>query len=46
WAQGWAEYAKVYTSLIVIAVMFSSIISLLFKTRDRLLIWQKGLIKW
>ena len=46
WAQGWAEYAKVYSSLIVIAVMFSSIISLLFKTRDRLLIWQKGLIKW
>ena len=46
WAQGWAEYAKVYTSLIVIAAMFSSIISLLFKTRDRLLIWQKGLIKW
>lgn len=46
WAQGWAEYSKVYASLIVIAVIFSSIITLLFKVKDRLLIWQKGLIKW
>jgi NitT/TauT family transport system permease protein len=46
WAQGWAEYNKVYTSLIVIAILFSSIITLLFKIKDRLLIWQKGLIKW
>lgn len=46
WAQGWAEYSKVYASLIVIALMFSGIITLLFKIKDRLLIWQKGLIKW
>ncbi len=46
WAQGWAEYSKVYASLIVIAVIFSSLISLLFKFKDRVLIWQRGLIKW
>jgi NitT/TauT family transport system permease protein len=46
WAQGWAEYSKVYTSLILISVIFSSIITLLFKIKDRLLIWQKGLLKW
>jgi NitT/TauT family transport system permease protein len=46
WAQGWAEYNKVYTSLIVIALLFSGLITLLFKLKDRLLIWQKGLIKW
>jgi NitT/TauT family transport system permease protein len=46
WAQGWAEYSKVYASLIVIALIFSSIITSLFKIKDRLLIWQKGLIKW
>ncbi|MCX7745356.1 MAG: ABC transporter permease subunit [Clostridia bacterium] len=46
WAQGWAEYSKVYATLIVIAFIFSSLISLLFKLRDRILIWQRGLIKW
>ena len=46
WAQGWAEYAKVYATLIVIAVIFSSLITLLFRVRDRILVWQRGLIKW
>jgi NitT/TauT family transport system permease protein len=46
WVQGWAEYSKVYACLMVIAVIFSSVIALLFKFRDRVLVWQKGLIKW
>lgn len=46
WAQGWAEYYKVYAALILIAVIFSSALALLFKVRDKLLIWQKGLIRW
>lgn len=46
WAQGWAEYSKVYAALLVIAAIFSTIITFLFKVRDRLLTWQRGLIKW
>ena len=46
WAQAWAEYAKVYGALIIIAAFFSSIMTLLFKLRDRVLVWQKGVIKW
>ncbi|HWQ70958.1 MAG TPA: ABC transporter permease subunit [Desulfitobacteriaceae bacterium] len=46
WAQGWAEYSKVYAALIVIAFIFSSLLTLLFKFKDRVLSWQKGLIKW
>ena len=46
WAQGWAEYGKVYGDLIVMAAFFSTIMSLLFKVRDRVLVWQKGTIKW
>ncbi|QDR81692.1 ABC transporter permease [Sporomusa termitida] len=46
WAQGWGEYYKVYAALIISAVLFSSLISLLFKFRDRLLVWQRGLVKW
>lgn len=46
WAQGWAEYSKVYAALFVMAVMFSGIITLLFKFKDRVLVWQRGLIRW
>lgn len=46
WAREWAEYGKVYAALIIMALFFSSIMSLLFKVRDRVLVWQKGVIKW
>lgn len=46
WAQTWAEYGKVFGALVIMAVFFSSIMTLLFKVRDRVLVWQKGTIKW
>ncbi|MEP6698412.1 MAG: ABC transporter permease subunit [Verrucomicrobiota bacterium] len=46
WAQGWAEYGKVFAALVIMAAFFSSIMTVLFKVRDRLLVWQKGMIKW
>ena len=46
WAQGWAEYGKVYAALVIMAGFFSTIMTLLFKLRDRVLIWQKGMIRW
>jgi NitT/TauT family transport system permease protein len=46
WAQGWAEYGKVYAALVIMAVFFSTIMTGLFKLRDRVLAWQKGVIKW
>ena len=46
WAQGWAEYGKVFAALIIMAAFFSTIMTILFKTRDRVLVWQKGVIKW
>jgi NitT/TauT family transport system permease protein len=46
WAQGWAEYGKVFAALVIMSVFFSTIMSALFKVRDRVLVWQKGTIKW
>jgi NitT/TauT family transport system permease protein len=46
WKQGWAEYGSVYAALIIMAAFFSTIMTLLFKVRDRMLVWQKGVIKW
>lgn len=46
WAKGWAQYGKVFASLLVIAVLFSAIIAAMFKAKDRLMQWQKGLVRW
>lgn len=46
WAQGWAEYGKVYAALVIMAAFFSTIMTVLFKVRDWVLVWQKGTIKW
>jgi NitT/TauT family transport system permease protein len=46
WAQGWAAYANMYAALLIMALACSGLITLLFRLRDRLLAWQKGLVKW
>jgi NitT/TauT family transport system permease protein len=46
WKQGWAEYGHVYAALVIMAAFFSTIMTILFKVRDRVLVWQKGVIKW
>src|SRR3989449_7844350 len=46
WKQGWAEYGKVYAALVIMAAFFSTIMTVLFRVRDRVLVWQKGVIKW
>jgi NitT/TauT family transport system permease protein len=40
------SYANVYAGLIVMSLVCFVVISVLFKLRDRLLVWQKGVIKW
>lgn len=46
WAQGWAAYGNMYAALLVMAVVCSSLVTLLFKVRNHLLSWQKGLVRW
>jgi NitT/TauT family transport system permease protein len=46
WAQGWAAYANMYAALMVMALMCTGLITLLFRLRDHLLAWQKGLVQW
>jgi len=46
WAQGWAAYGNMYAALMVMALMCTGLITLLFRLRDRLLAWQKGLVQW
>ena len=46
WSQGWAAYANMYADLFIMALMCSTMITLLFRLRDHLLAWQKGLVQW
>lgn len=46
WQKEMLSYANVYAGLIIIAVLFSVLITLLFRFRDKILVWQKGVIKW
>ena len=41
-----AHLAAVSAALVIMAAFFSTIMTLLFKMRDRVLSWQKGVIKW
>ncbi len=46
WSREWAEYGKVFAALGIMAIFFSTIMTALFALRDRVLVWQKGTIKW
>ena len=46
WTQGWAAYANMYAALLIMIVLCSGSVALLFAVRDRLLTWQKGLLRW
>jgi NitT/TauT family transport system permease protein len=46
WAIGWAAYNKMYAGLIVMALLFSGLLSVVFAIRDHFLSWQKGLLRW
>ncbi|SMH46211.1 ABC transporter permease [Azospirillum agricola] len=46
WAQGWAAYGNMYAALLVMALVCSGLVTLLFRVRDHLLAWQKGMLKW
>jgi NitT/TauT family transport system permease protein len=46
WQRDVLAYSQVYAALIVIAVTFSVLIGLQFKLQNKVLSWQKGLIRW
>lgn len=46
WQKQVMMYDGVYAGLIIIAILCSAILTLLFKVRDKILVWQKGVIRW
>lgn len=46
WQKQMMVYKGVYAGLIIIALLCSTILTVLFHCRDKVLVWQKGVIKW
>ncbi len=46
WQKSMMVYPNVYAGLILLAGLCSILIAVLFKVKDRILTWQKGVIKW
>lgn len=46
WQKSVMMYDGVYAGLIIIATICSLSLTVLFKVRDKVLVWQKGVIKW
>jgi NitT/TauT family transport system permease protein len=45
WAKGWGAYSKVYAAIIIIAVEFALILTLIGAIRSYVLRWQRGILK-
>ncbi len=45
WAKAWSSYYKVYAAIIIMALLFSLIMKGIALIQNRLLIWQRGLVK-
>ena len=46
WAQGWGEYGRIFATVGIFIVIFNILITILFKVRDHIMKWQKGLVRW
>ncbi len=46
WAGAWGEYAKIFATLGIFIVLFFAIIEILFRIRNHVMKWQKGMIRW
>jgi NitT/TauT family transport system permease protein len=44
-AMGWMNYASVYAAIVIMAISFTLVLTVINAIRNRLLIWQRGLVK-
>jgi NitT/TauT family transport system permease protein len=44
-AMGWMNYASVYASIVIMAISFTLVLAVIGAVKNRLLIWQKGLVR-
>lgn len=45
WQQQWTAYPAMYTAIVLMIVLFSGLMTVLFRVRDRVLAWQRDLVR-
>ncbi|MFF2269115.1 ABC transporter permease [Cellulosimicrobium cellulans] len=46
WVKGWADYPKMYVAILIMVLLCRTLIVLLFRIRNRVLSWEKDLVRW
>lgn len=46
WAKNWSDYGRVFSTTGIFIIVFFLLIQILFFVRDRVMKWQKGLVRW
>ncbi|MFI1914529.1 ABC transporter permease [Nocardia sp. NPDC020380] len=46
WTKGWAAYPRMYAAIVIMIVLCAGAITVLLSIRNRVLAWQKDLVRW
>ncbi|MEV0248820.1 ABC transporter permease subunit [Nocardia sp. NPDC050712] len=46
WTKGWAAYPRMYAAIVIMVVVCRTLMLLLFRVRNRVLLWEKDLVRW
>ncbi|MEV6339736.1 ABC transporter permease subunit [Nocardia vinacea] len=46
WTKGWAAYPRMYAAIVIMVLVCRTLMLLLFRVRNRVLIWEKDLVRW
>ncbi|MCX4098283.1 ABC transporter permease [Nocardia sp. alder85J] len=46
WTKGWAAYPRMYAAIAIMIVVCRTLMVILFRIRNRVLAWEKDLVRW
>ncbi|MQY25775.1 ABC transporter permease [Nocardia aurantia] len=46
WTKGWAAYPRMYAAITIMIVVCRTLMVILFRIRNRVLAWEKDLVRW
>ncbi|MFI9509746.1 ABC transporter permease [Nocardia sp. NPDC052566] len=46
WTKGWAAYPRMYAAIVIMIVVCRTLMVVLFRVRNRVLAWEKDLVRW
>lgn len=46
WTKGWAAYPRMYAAIVIMVLLCRTLMLVLFRVRNRVLVWEKDLVRW